>query len=91
MAAGGPTALFARSSEVLAHECGHTWQARWLSLFYWPVGAAVTLCREGPHWWNHFENQASEEGQFGGIVNGSVCAELMQRLRKRAESVPEPV
>jgi hypothetical protein len=77
-AAGGSP--FASASEVLAHECGHTWQARWLSLAYWIVGAAVTLFREGPHWWNHFENQASEEGQFGGIVNGSVCARLMRRL-----------
>jgi hypothetical protein len=24
-----------------------------------------------------FENQASETGLFGGIVNGSVCPELM--------------
>jgi len=71
---------FAGASEVLAHECGHTWQARRLSLAYWIVGAAVTLLREGPHWWNHFENQASEEGQFGGIVNGSVCPALIRRL-----------
>ncbi len=50
-----------------------------MGLLYWPVVGALTLFREGPHWWNHFENQASEQGQFGGIVNGSVCAELMQR------------
>ena len=71
---------FASSSEVLAHECGHTWQVLRMGLLYWPVGGAVTLFREGPHWWNRFENQASELGQFGGIVNGSVCAELMQQL-----------
>jgi hypothetical protein len=28
----------------------------------------------------HRENQASELGQFGGIVNGSVCPRLMERL-----------
>jgi hypothetical protein len=32
--------------------------------------------------WCHFENQASEQGQFGGIVNSSVCDELMSRLRR---------
>jgi hypothetical protein len=69
------------ASEVLAHECGHTWQARRLGVLYWPVGGTVTLFREGRHWWNHFENQASALGQFGGIVNGSVCEELMRRLR----------
>jgi hypothetical protein len=79
-AAGGPA--FATASEVLAHECGHTWQARRLSLAYWAVGAAVTLFREGPHWWNHFENQASEVGQFGGLVNGSVCPELIRRVQR---------
>jgi hypothetical protein len=72
--AGGP--VFAGAGEVLAHEIGHTWQARRLSLAYWPVGAAVTLFREGPHWWNHFENQASEQGLFGGLVPGSVCPRL---------------
>jgi hypothetical protein len=69
------------ASEVLAHECGHTWQARRLGVLYWPVGAAVTLFREGRHWWNGFENQASALGQFGGIVNGSVCEQLMSMLR----------
>jgi len=67
------------SSEVLAHECGHTFQARRLSWLYLPAGALFTLWREGPRWYNAFENQASEQGQFGGIVNGSVCAELMAR------------
>ena len=73
--------LSASASEILAHECGHTWQARRLGWLYWPTGALFTLWREGPHWWNHFENQASALGQFGGIVNGSVCEELMRRLR----------
>jgi hypothetical protein len=76
-AGGSP---FASDSEVLAHECGHTEQMLRMGALYWPVGGAVTLFREGPHWWNHFENEASEQGQFGGIVNGSVCVELMRRL-----------
>src|SRR5262249_44625716 len=59
-------ARWVAASEVLAHECGHTAQARRLGWAYWPVGAAFTLWREGPHWWNHFENQASAEGLFGG-------------------------
>ncbi|HTK77762.1 MAG TPA: hypothetical protein VL371_21020 [Gemmataceae bacterium] len=66
------------ASEVLAHEIGHTAQARRMGLVYWPLGGAVTLFREGPHWWNHFENQASATGLFGGIVNGSVSAELLR-------------
>jgi hypothetical protein len=78
IAAGGTS--FPGASEVLAHECGHTRQVRRLGLVYWPVVGAVTLFREGPHWWNHFENQASETGLFGGIVNGSVCARLMESL-----------
>jgi hypothetical protein len=68
------------SSEVLAHECGHTWQVRRMGLLYWPVVGAMTLFREGPHWWNHFENQASELGLFGGILNGSVSPELISRM-----------
>ena len=67
------------ASEVLAHECGHTAQALRLSWLYLPAGAAFTLWREGPRWYNAFENGASEQGQFGGLVNGSVCAELMAR------------
>jgi hypothetical protein len=78
-AAAGATRL-ASASEVLAHECGHTWQMLRLGLLYWPIGSVFTLCREGPHWWNRFENQASEIGQFGGIVSGSVCEELRQRM-----------
>jgi hypothetical protein len=80
-AAGAPS--FATASEVLAHECGHTWQAIRLGPAYLLVGAALTLFREGPRPWNRFENQASELGQFGGIVNGSVCAALMSRLTVR--------
>ena len=72
--AGGGARLSA--SEVLAHECGHTAQARRLGALYWLIGAAFTRFREGDHWWNCFENQASEMGQFGGIVNGSVCDRL---------------
>ena len=64
---------WASASEILAHECGHTQQVRRLGIAYWPIVGSVTLFREGPHFWNHFENQASEEGQFGGIVNGSVA------------------
>jgi hypothetical protein len=45
-----------------------------------PLVGAVTLFREGPHLWNYFENQASEQGQFGGLVCGSVCAQWIERL-----------
>lgn len=76
--AGAPP--WASASEILAHECGHTWQARRLGWLYLPAGALFTLWREGPRWFNHFENQASESGQFGGIVNGSVCPQLLARL-----------
>lgn len=68
------------ASEVMAHEIGHTSQVRWLREAYWVVGL-TTLFREGPHVWNWFENRASEAGQFGGIVNGSVCPRLMERLQ----------
>jgi hypothetical protein len=70
------------ASEVLAHECGHTWQARCLGWLYLPTGAAFTFWREGRGWPHSFENQASEEGEFGGLVNGSVCPALMERLRR---------
>jgi hypothetical protein len=79
--AGAPALAWA--SEVLAHECGHTGQAIRLGLLYWPIGGAFTLCREGPHLWNWFENQASEEGQFGGLVNDSVCPRLQAYLQSR--------
>jgi hypothetical protein len=74
-AGGWPSAC-----EVLAHECGHTWQARRLGVLYLPCGALFTLHREGPHRRNWFENQASELGQFGGIVNGSVDPDLAARV-----------
>ena len=67
-------------SEVMAHECGHTFQARRMGARYWIIGAALTRHREGERWRNWFENQASETGQFGGFVNGSVCGELIRRL-----------
>jgi hypothetical protein len=70
------------ASEILAHECGHTRQARLLGFAYLPAGAAFTLFREGPHWYNAFENQASEQGLFGGIINGTVHPELMGRLQR---------
>jgi hypothetical protein len=81
MAAGASSQCSA--SEVLAHECGHTQQPAYLYDLYLPVVGTVTLLREGPHWWNYFENQASEQGLFGGIVNGSVCAELMKSVCDR--------
>lgn len=68
------------ASEILAHEVGHTWQALRLGPSYLPLVGAVTWFREGPHPWNHFENEASEEGLFGGLVNGSVCARLQEYL-----------
>src|SRR5262249_19793836 len=72
--AAAGTSNFATASEVLAHECGHTWQARRVrsGLVYLPVVGSVTWFGGGPHFWNHFENQASELGQFGGLVQGSV-------------------
>jgi hypothetical protein len=67
-------------SEVLAHECGHTWQALRMGPAYLPLVGSVTLFREGPRPRNRFENEASEEGMFGGIVNRSVCPRLQQLL-----------
>lgn len=79
----GDRRTLATASEVLAHECGHTWQARRMrsSLIYLPVVGSVTLFGEGPRWWNHFENQASEQGQFGGLVNGSVSGAWTEQAR----------
>jgi hypothetical protein len=74
-AACGPS--FPSASEVMAHECGHTGQARRMGFLYWLIGAMVTQCREGKYVWNRFENQASETGMFGGIVKGSVHAGLI--------------
>src|SRR5260370_39614363 len=56
-------------SEIIAHECGHTWQVLRLGPAYLPIVGAVTLFGEGPHIWNHFENEASKQGQFGGLGN----------------------
>lgn len=70
--AGAPSIAWA--SEIMAHEVGHTWQALRLGAAYLPLVGAVTLFQEGPHFWNHFENQASELGLFGGIVTGSLAA-----------------
>ncbi len=72
---------FARASEILAHECGHTAQARRFRPLYLTIGATFTWWREGPHWWNWFENQASETGQFGGIISGSVHPDLWAVVR----------
>jgi hypothetical protein len=77
-AAGVPE--FPTASEVLAHECGHTWQALRMGPVYLPLVGSVTLFQEGPNSWNRFENEASEQGLFGGLVNRSVCGELMRRL-----------
>jgi hypothetical protein len=68
------------TSEVMAHECGHTWQARRMGPVYLPLVGSVTLFREGPNPWNRFENEASEQGLFGGLVPRSVCPELMKQL-----------
>lgn len=76
-AGAGP---YPSATEVIAHECGHTWQALRLGPFYLPLVGAVTLFREGPQPWNHFENEASEEGQFGGVVPGSVAPAFMASL-----------
>ena len=45
---------------------------------YWILGAMFTQFREGEGWWHHFENQASEIGMLGGIVEGSVCSNLQK-------------
>lgn len=73
----------ASASEVLAHECGHTWQAHRMGPIYLPLVGAVTLFGEGPHLWNHFENQASALGQFGGLVNGTVSRDWAEHCLPR--------
>ena len=77
-AAGGEA--WPSCSEILAHEIGHSSQARRLSWLYLPKGAVFTLWREGDGWWHAFENEASEEGQFGGLVSGSVHPRLIPLL-----------
>ena len=76
--------MAASASEVIAHECGHTWQALRMGPAYLPLVGAVTWFQEGPNPWNRFENEASEEGLFGGIVNRSVCPRLMALLGRAA-------
>src|SRR5258707_3542041 len=39
---------FPSDSEIVAHECGHTGQARRLCIIHWPVGGALTLLRDRP-------------------------------------------
>jgi hypothetical protein len=75
-AAGGSS--YPSASEVLAHECGHTWQASRLGPLYLPLVGAVTFFREGPRPWNRFENEASEQGLFGGLVG---AASIRERIR----------
>jgi hypothetical protein len=74
---------FASCGEILAHEIGHTWQARRLGPVYLPLVGAVTIFREGDRPWNRFENEASAVGQFGGLVNGSVGPALVRHLAGR--------
>lgn len=79
-------------SEIIAHECGHTRQAVQLQFVFLPVGAFFTLFREGNRWYNLFENQASECGQFGGILPDSIHPRLLaieERLSQKALSHPE--
>src|SRR5262249_24859124 len=64
--------------EVLAHECGHPWQALRMGPAYLPLVGSVTLFQEGPRPCNRFENEASEQGLFGGLVNRSLCPRLQQ-------------
>ena len=45
-------------------------------MLYLPLVGSLTLFREGPSIWSHFENQASEQGLFGGIVEGSISDAL---------------
>jgi hypothetical protein len=40
-------------------------------------GRLPALFLKGPNWWNLIENDASVQGQFGGLVNGSVCPRLL--------------
>lgn len=65
-------------AEVLAHEIGHTLQARRYRLLYLPLVGSVTRFGEGPRWWQRFENEASAVGQFGGILADSVTSPLRQ-------------
>ncbi|MBX7103522.1 MAG: hypothetical protein K1X57_05550 [Gemmataceae bacterium] len=64
-------------AEILAHECGHTAQARRMGFLYWPLVGSVTLLREGPRWFHRLENEASEFGEFGGIIPGTIHPRLL--------------
>lgn len=81
---------FPLASEILAHECGHTCQAVRFGPLYLPVGALFTWWREGKRWWNWFENQASEIGQFGGIVSGSIHPRIWDAVRADGARDHEP-
>jgi hypothetical protein len=81
--AGAPASPSA--AEILAHEIGHTAQALRFRFLYLPIVAPFTTLGEGCRFWNHFENEASAEGQFGGIVPDSVCVSL-----RLAEPLPIP-
>lgn len=82
-AAGVPS--YPSYSEILAHECGHTGQARRLSWLFLPKGAVFTLFREGDGWFHAFENEASETGLFGGILPGSVHPDLWAVVNRGGE------
>jgi hypothetical protein len=69
-------------SEILAHELGHTAQARRYSLLYLPLGAVFTLFREGDSWVNWFENQASRIGEFGGIIGSTLHPRLLAAVER---------
>jgi hypothetical protein len=60
---------FPSAAELMAHEIGHTAQARRYRLLYLPLVGAVTRFGEGSRWWNRFENEASAIGQFGGLCD----------------------
>jgi hypothetical protein len=83
LAAGGP--LWPSCSEIIAHEVGHSYQAKRLSWLYLPKGALFTLWREGEGWVHAFENEASEMGQFGGLVPGSLHPRLLPLLKASAD------
>jgi len=77
------------ASEIIAHECGHTRQAYQLEYVFLPAGALFTLFREGNSWYNHFENIASEQGEFGGIIPGTLHPSLIA-LSRQLNQLPFP-
>jgi hypothetical protein len=72
------------AAELLAHEIGHTLQARRYRLLYLPLVGTVTRFGEGPHWWNRFDNEASAFGPFGGIVPGCMLHQSFQNRSARS-------